>query len=201
MIHGATLRPTIASYLLLIEPHPDLVDRINNIKQDFSLKYKFPEALHSKPHITLVSYTQYTSYESRIRQRLRYIAMEKAPMMIELSNYGSFPSHTIFVNVISRATIQALVTKIRTRVQAMMKLDKDHNPHFIMDPHITVARKLKPWQYEQGWLEYSNQQFSGKFIANAMVLLRKDLDDSKYTLVETFDFMNTPVSATQAMLF
>lgn len=193
--------PAIAAYLLLIEPRKDLADSINAVKQAFCEKYNAPEAIKGKPHLTLVSYVQYIAFENRIRQRLRQIALEKAPVMIELSDYGSFPSHTIFLNVVSRAAVQSLVTKIRTGLQAMMKLDKDNKPHFIMEPHITIARRLKPWQYEQGWLEYSNKHFTGRFIATGMVLLRKEADAPKYSLVERFEFLDMPVSATQAMLF
>ena len=46
-----------------------------------------------------------------------------------------------------------------------MTLNKDNKPHFMNDPHLTVARKLLPWQYEKGWLDYSHRHFTGRFIA------------------------------------
>jgi 2'-5' RNA ligase len=193
--------PAVAEYLLLIEPRKDLSEAITHIKKAFYDQYKAPEALKGKPHLTLVNYTQYTSFESRIVQRLRTISMQISPLAIDLQDYGSFPSHTIFINVVSRSAIQNLVKNIRTHLQGLMKLDKDNKPHFIMEPHITIARRLKPWQYEQGWLAYSHQSFSGRFIANSMVLLRRETPDQKYELVSRFDFQGMQVGASQALLF
>ncbi len=81
---------------------------------------------------------------------------------LELKDYGSFPSHTIYINVLSKIPVQTLVKDIRSETQRLMKLDDDNKPHFITEPHLTIARKLLPWQYEKGWLEYSNRQFHRK---------------------------------------
>ena len=191
----------VAEYLLLIQPRKDLSDSITEIKKYFYDKYKAEEALRGKPHITLVNFVQYTSFEDRIRQRLRTISLSCAPFQIDLLDYGSFPSHTIYINILSRPVIQSLVKSIRTEAQSLMKLNNENRPHFILEPHLTIARKLKPWQYEQGWLEFSNKNFTGKFIANHTVLLRRDLEGGKYEQVERFEFQDIPVKAKQAMLF
>lgn len=193
--------PAVAEYLLLLEPRRDLSDHITTIKQAFADRYKASEALKGKPHLTLVHYMQYTTFESRITQRLRTLCLQTAPFSVELQGFGSFPTHTIFINVVSRTAIQNLVKNIRTHLQGIMKPDKDNKPHFILEPHITIARKLKPWQYEQGWEAYSNSNFSGKFIATEMTLLKKGPDAYKYELVEKFEFRSVPVKAFQAVLF
>lgn len=191
-----------AEYLLLIEPRKDLSDKITDIKKYFHEKYKAPEAIRGKPHITLVNFVQYTTFEERICQKLRSLSLSKAPLLMELRDYGSFPSHTIYINIISRLAVQNLVKNIRTEMQRLMKLNNGNRPHFILEPHLTIARKLKPWQYEQGWLEFSRKNFSGKlFIANNMILLRRDRAGGKYQLVERFGFGNIPVATKQAMLF
>ncbi|HTG56541.1 MAG TPA: 2'-5' RNA ligase family protein [Niabella sp.] len=198
---AAITTPAVAEYLLLIEPRKDLSDAITNIKKAFYDQYKALAALKGKPHLTLVNYKQYTSFESRIVQKLRTVSMQVAPIAIDLQDYGSFPSHTIYINVVSRSTVQNLVKNIRTHLQGLMKMDKDNKPHFILEPHITIARRLKPWQYEQGWLAYSHQSFSARFIANAMVLLRRETPDQKYELVHRFEFQGMAVGASQTMLF
>ena len=82
-----------------------------------------------------------------------------------------------------------------------MKFDDDHKPHFILEPHLTIARKLQPWQYEQGWLEYSHKHFTGRFIADAMLLLKRPVGELKYQVVQRFEFQNLPVSTKQGELF
>jgi 2'-5' RNA ligase len=82
-----------------------------------------------------------------------------------------------------------------------MKLNNDHKPHFILEPHLTVAHKLQPWQYEKGWLEYSHRHFTGRFIADGMLLLKRQTGESKYQVVQRFAFENLLVSTKQGDLF
>ena len=123
------------------------------------------------------------------------------PIKIELKDYGSFPSHTIYINITSKVPVQTLVKNIRAETQRLMKLNDDNKPHFIMEPHLTIARKLQPWQYEKGWLEFSNLHFTGRFIADAMLLLRRPLDEMKYQIVQRFEFKNLPIGTVQGDLF
>jgi 2'-5' RNA ligase len=123
------------------------------------------------------------------------------PFKVELKDFGSFPSHTIYINVTSKVPVQGLVKEIRSEAQRLMKLNDENKPHFILEPHLTIARKLKPWQYEKGWLEYSNKNFTGRFIADSMALLKRPVGEMKYTTVMRFALQNLPVSTKQGELF
>lgn len=188
-------------YLLVLNPHEDLRNKIMNIKKEFYDSYKSSVALFSKPHVALVHFTQYGIAEERIINRLRIIAMGFKPVKIEMRDYGSFPAHTIYINVVSKVPIQSLVKQIRTEAQKLMKFDDDHKPHFMLEPYITIARKLQPWQYEKGWLEYSHRHFTGRFIADAMLLLKRPVGEMKYEIAARFAFENLDVGVAQGALF
>ncbi|MBL7748362.1 MAG: 2'-5' RNA ligase family protein [Chitinophagaceae bacterium] len=191
----------VYEYLLVLSPHEELWNRIMKVKEDFATEYKSDHARWGKPHITLVNFLQYGMMEERVINRLRTVAMGFPPFKVELKDFGSFPSHTIYINVTSKLPVQSLVKEIRTDGQRLMKLNDDNKPHFIMEPHLTIARKLKPWQYEKGWLEYSNKHFTGRFIADGMTLLRRPEGEMKYQVVKRFDFQNLPVATKQGELF
>jgi len=191
----------IYEYLLVISPHKDLWDKIMDVKKKFSEDYQSEHAKWGKPHVTIVNFVQYTMMEERIINRLNTIAMGYPPFKIELRDFGSFPSHTIFINVVSKLPIQNLVREVRKESQRLMKLNDDNKPHFILEPHLTIARKLQPWQYEKGWFEYSNKHFTGRFIANGMTLLKRLNGETKYQIVEKFEFQNLPVATKQGELF
>jgi|SRR5687768_14285279 len=191
----------VYEYLLVLSPHEELWNRIMKVKEEFSSTYKSDHARWGKPHITLVNFVQYAMIEERIVNRLRTIAMGFPPFKVELKDFGSFPSHTIYINVTSKLPVQSLVKNIRTDAQQLMKLNDDNKPHFILEPHLTIARKLQPWQYEKGWLEYSNKHFTGRFIADSMTLLRRPEGELKYHIVQRFDFQNMPVTTRQGELF
>lgn len=188
-------------YLLVLSPHEELWNRIIKIKEEFSVGYKCAQAKWGKPHLTLVKFVQYGMMEERIIHRLRNIAMAQYPFKVELKDFGSFPSHTIYINIPTKVPVQALVKTIRTDTQRLMKLNDENKPHFIIEPHLTIARKLQPWQYEKGWLEYSNRSFSSRFIADRMTLLKRPAGEMKYQVAARFEFQNLPVSTRQGELF
>ena len=188
-------------YLLVLNPHEDLRNKIMGIKTSFSESYQTSNAVYDKPFIPLATFKQLEIVEERIKNKLHFIAMGHKPAKIELKDYGSFPAHTIFINVTSKVPIQTLVKKIRRETQKLMKFDDESKPHFIMEPYITIARKLLPWQYEKGWLEYSHRHFTGRFIADAMLLLKRPVGEKKYEIAGRFEFENLPINTSQGELF
>jgi 2'-5' RNA ligase len=191
----------INEYLLVLNPHEELRNQIMQVKKEFNEAYKAPTAVWGKPHITLVNFLQYAMLEDRIVNRLKMVGTSCPPFKVELKDFNSFPSHTIFINVTTKEPVRNLVKQMKP-FQQLMKLNKDNKPHFIDEPHLTVARKLVPWQYEKGWLEYSHKYFTGRFIADSMILLRRRVGDRAYQLVQRFEFMNLPgENTTQGELF
>lgn len=188
-------------YILILNPPIELTERLTKVREDFNKEYKVPST-PGKPKLLLCSFTQYAMMEERIINNLHQIAMGYPPFKVEVKDFGSFPTHTIYVNVTSKVPIQALIKKIRTKTQALMKLNDDHKPYFSNEPHFTLGRKLKPWQYEKGWLEYSQKHFTGRFIASEMLLLKREHDGEKgWQVAKHFQFENLPVETKQGQLF
>jgi 2'-5' RNA ligase len=189
-----------SDYLLVLNPHEELRERIGKVKQEFAEKFKAEQAVWSKPHLTLLRFRQLEMREARILNFLKVRAMSQYPFKVELKDFGSFPSHSIYISVPTKEPIRELVKGIK-REQRLFKYDKDHKPHFIDEPHLTIARKLQPWQYEQSWLEYSNKHFTGRFIADGMILLKKRDGEKGYHILKRFEFQNLPVNTKQGVLF
>lgn len=190
-------------YLLVLSPHEELWNRIMKIKNEFAEAYQCEQAVRGRPYMTLVNFMQYEMMETGIVNHFKTIAMGQYPFKAELKDFGSFPSHTIFINVASKTPVQNLVKRIRKEMRRMMKPGEDNKPHFILEPHLTIARKLQPGQYERGWAEYSRKHFTGRFIAGRMTLLKRPAGDQKlrYLPVERFEFQNLPVLTRQGELF
>ncbi|MBS1915879.1 MAG: 2'-5' RNA ligase family protein [Bacteroidetes bacterium] len=187
-------------YLLILNPHEELRNKIKAVKDEFYDKYKAPNARWGKPHITLVKFAQLEMMEERIINRLKTVAMGYHPIKVELKDFGSYPSHTIYIDVTTKEPIKNLVKEIKPW-QKMLKLNDDNKPHFIDEPHLTVSRQLKPWQYEEAWKEYSQKSFTGRFIADSMLLLKRHRGDMPYQIAGRFEFQNLPVNTKQGDLF
>ena len=173
---------------------------IAGLKKHLADTYDCPAAAFGKANITLARFQQYEMLEQRVINRLQLIATAYASFIVELHDFGSFPTHSIYINVTTKTQIVDLVKALRP-MQHLLKIDKERKPHFITEPYITVARKLIPWQYEKGWLELSNTHFSGRFVADHLLLLRKRESETRYKLVRKFKLMNMKEHVSQGELF
>lgn len=191
----------LREYKLILVPHPDLIRNILEVRKTFNSKFSVEKPSNTLPQVLLASYTQLQATEERVINRLKMIAMASHAFKVELKDFGSFPSHTIFINVTSKIPVGDLIKKIKTDTQRLMKLDAENKPYFPTDSHITIAIKLKPWQYEKAWLEYQKKHFSGRFIADQMILLGRRAGELKYDIIGSFKFENLPVEVKQGDLF
>ncbi|MBL0336036.1 MAG: 2'-5' RNA ligase family protein [Chitinophagaceae bacterium] len=201
-----TITHTLPGYrvfenLLVITPHAELSARIQKLKTGFAEKYKTEQKPGGRPQLVLASFSQYEMLQERILHRLEHLAMGFPPFLVNLKDFGSIPDHTIYVKAASKLPIQELVKTIRSGTQRLMKMNEENKPHFIMEPHFNLARKLKPWQYEKGWLEYSQRHFSASFIVGSFAVLRRLKGETRYHLLQQFPLQNLPVHTKQGELF
>ena len=103
--------------------------------------------------------------------------------------------------MISKIAVRSLIKQIRSETQRLMKLNDENKPYFNIDPHFVIARKLDPSQYEKAWLDFSNRHFTGRFIADAMLLLKRHQGEKAWQIVQRFEFKNLPVNIKQGELF
>jgi len=185
-------------YLLVINPPQSTREKILGVKEEFRKNYKGLQGA-STPYLALLKFSTWAMMEEKIVQRLKIIGMGFTPFKIQLKDFGSHPSYSIYINVISRLPIDSLVRELKT-AQRLFK-NPGSDPHFIEDPNFNIANRLNSGIYDKAWLEYSHRQFTASFIADGMLLLKKATGESKYQIVQRFEFMNLPVSTRQGELF
>lgn len=194
-------------YLIIINPNQDTCDKINFEKKEFSEKYK-TDLVYFKPHILMVKFIHLEMIEERLLNQLRNISNGYQTFQVKLKDFGSFPSHTIFINVETQLQVRNLVTALKS-VQRIMTLDKENKPHFLNNYYFNIAARLLPWQYEKAWVEYSHRHFNASFIAEGFTLLKRPVENfsngfqpkGSYKILQRFKFMNLPVIAQQGELF
>ena len=188
-------------YQLVLQPHEELRRKIRSAREAFYNRYKITAPRHPSAHLSIVRFHQLEMMEEKILNRLQVIAMGQAPFKVELRNYGSFPSHSLFIKVETRQPVQKLVSAVKTNGR-LLKLNNDHSPLFIDEPYFLIASRLKPWQYEEGRLEYSQKQVTGRFIADNMLLLKRPMGDKgAFQILKRFEFKDLPVLTKQGSFF
>lgn len=190
----------INEYAVVLQPHEELCNIIMAEKKSFAQNFQCPEALHIKPRITLVHFKQHDLIEPHIIRQLQNISMALCSFKTELKNFGSYPSHTVYINVVSKVQVMDIVKRLKA-AQKFMKLDDENKPHFLTEPHINIARKLLPWQYEKSWLEYEHKHFHGRFIADHILLLKRKENTQMWHTAVKFEFKNIKTGTTQGNLF
>ena len=187
-----------AEYRLALLPHQDLRKKIMRVRERFAEKY----ALSSWPKaafLTLARFSIIRMQEERLINRLNSIAMGATPFKVDIRDFGSWPDHSIFLDIANPAPLKALSASVQ-QIRSLVKTG-EAKPYFLHEFNFPVAGKLKPWQYEKGWEEYSHRHFSASFIASEMVLLRQEPSGLRFQVCGTFEFRNLPVTVTQGELF
>jgi 2'-5' RNA ligase len=186
-------------YSIIINPTDSLRNKIIKIKNEIHLKYNESILLNTRPNIRLSKFFNWEKVEERLTDHLRVTAMAMPPFKVVLKDYGSFPSHTLFINVTSRIPLQMLMKGLKA-LKPLIKSSLGESI-FVNEFYIPLAVKLSLPQYEKIWKDYRNRKFTGNFIADGMLLLRRRSGEKNYQIVERFEFMNLPVSGRQGELF
>lgn len=189
-----------AEYMLVITPHEDLREKIIEIKKTFANSYSCEQAMHIKPQMLLAKFTQFEMMEQRIINRLKNICSGLADFKVDIDNFGSYPSHTIYLKVTSQVKITEL-QKLLKKSQSLMTINKENKPFFAEQPCIIIANKLLPWQYEKSWTAMQHSHFSASFIVNDIVLLKRKMHNQGYTILTRFALQNEPVVVKQCSMF
>jgi len=187
-------------YLLIIEPNKLVQNQLQAFKQYFISNHRYPNAIVSKSHITLLRFIQYDSYEKHIIRALQQVADMATPFDVELRGFGSF-GHTLFVDITSAAPIVQLISKHRRALRPLVSGVKGYAARFVTKPHITIARKLTPPQHEAIWPIWNRTHYSGEFRARNMTLLRRRVGTHMYSTVRKFDFLGISPAFIQGKLF
>ena len=191
----------VYEYVVVIQPHEDLQDRIRQLRREFNVLYNVDHQATYAVHIPLVYFTREIDFKEKIIRALRLFSIQSNPFNIRLNDFGSFPTHTIYIAGTEKNRFQEFVKVLRTETYHLLKMDEEHKPNFILEPYIPVATRLLPWQYERGWLQYGNTNFNASFIASNIVLLRRKAGELKYFPVQQFNLMNFEPVTKQASMF
>ncbi|MGV3762647.1 2'-5' RNA ligase family protein [Parapedobacter sp.] len=187
-------------YLLIIEPSGLVQKQLQAFKRYFTNQYRYPNAIVSKSHMTLMRFIQYDSYEKHMIREFQRIADMAKPFDVELHGFGSF-GHTLFVDVKSAVPILQLISTQRRTLRPLVSGVKGHVARFITKPHITIARKLTPPQNAVIWPAWNRTDYRGEFRARDMTLLRRRIGTHPYTLVQKFEFLGISPAFMQGKLF
>lgn len=189
----------INEYRLVIPLSTALQDKVHRLRQRLHEKHRIKFPFELKPSLTILRFHAFERMEAKIMERFQQVALGHQPFKVELQDFAAYPTHTIYIEVLTKAPFNELTKEIKKH-KWMMNIP-EHQPHFINEPHLIIAQRLKPKEFVNLWLECEHTQFTGRYIADAMLLLRRSALSKRYEVVRRMDFMSLPMQVKQGALF
>ncbi len=185
------------TYLLIIAPPEQEVQRIMHIKRQVAIFCAVPQAM-ARPHITLAQFDSVAKWEPALLQSLQRVAACNRSHRIRLLNFGSFPQHTVFIDVLSTPSLPEFIKKIRAAISWLPSSSKKVSPG---KPHLTIARRLQASQFQKMASAFEQASYSGSFLAQEICLLKRRYGAKAYEEVRRFPFLGQPEKSLQIELF
>ena len=186
-------------YLLVLNPHEELRNKIEKSRSELVTHYHITQPPPGRPNVSLVKFKATQMMEEKIINRLQLITMEEKPFVVELQDFGSYPMHAIYIHLANQPRVLQLIKNLKQARLLMKAAGED--PHFLLDPHIALAGRLPKEKYLEAMKEYLHKKFTGRFMADHCLLLKRAKQEKKYQVIRRFDFECIPVSTAQGVLF
>lgn len=189
----------INEYRLVIPLSEALQEKISLLRSSLYERHRIKASFELQPSLTILKFHAFETIEPRLLERLQQVAMGHNPFKVELENYAAYPSHTVYIDVLTKSPFNELVKSLK-KMKWLMNVPQ-HEPHFINEPHLIIAQRLKPMQFISLWMECEHTPFSGRFIANGMTLLKRNTTTQCYGEVRRMEFISLPLGVKQGELF
>lgn len=188
-----------SEYLLVLDPQETLRHKIDKCREALIARYGIRQPPAGRPHVSLARFIAREEMEEKIQHRLQLIAMEEKPFVVELQDYGSYPMHAIFIRIANQPRVLELIRHLKEARRLMKAAGED--PYFIQDPNIALAGRLPREKYLEAMKEYLHKSFSGRFVADQFLLLKRSMPGSRYQVAGRFRFECLPAQTAQGTLF
>lgn len=187
-------------YFLIIEPDRNTSEKLIAEKKRFAEMYNCPSIVASKPHISLARFVNESANEENIFHYLERKISAFNPFLLHMEGFDKFPTHTIFAKIKTQTRISEIVKSVKTEGKKL-QMGKQ-SPYFVSgEAHLTLARGLQHWQYENGWKEWKHVPFSSRFEVRQITLLKKSSNRLHFDIANRFPLTGIKNEIIQTSLF
>lgn len=190
---------TAFDYLLVLRLPREVERQVTYFKDVFQDRYNFPNALITYPHLTLLKFRQFRSYEELIVNRLKQMAGYVNPFQITLSGFSLF-ENVFFLNVTTRSLFLDIVYKQRSLLLPLLCAGSNYY-HFVHQPHVTIARALLKNQSQEVRRTWTMHSYEADFTVSDMLLIKRGAPYESYKPVCIIRFKGNKSYPKQGRLF
>ena len=173
-----------ASYLLLIEPEKKVSFRIEKLRDTLRSEVYMLANPYFNPHITVLDFLQYESYEPRILPLLQQFISRINPFTVRLTDFGSF-IHTFYIQVKPSPRDLSRVSAGKNELRAIVRTPVNTPGIY----HLTVFKDLPEEMGTAMWEKWKERRFEDLFQVSEFVFLRKRENQRHYQEVARFPLL------------
>ena len=176
--------PTLYQYLFVINPSPEVSEKVIGFKYELESHIGEFSGLHSEPHITIGTITLSELKEEMLLERIQYVCAHTKPFSIELDGFGSFKPHTVYSRLMDSQAIRAFMRACEMASQGLPS-KKGWQPK-AKNPHMTIGRELGA-KFKQAQELFIDQPNSSCFEVDKLRVMRRELED-RYSVISEIQF-------------
>jgi len=158
--------------MLALVPSKKIIDRIEEVRQEFAQNYQCKAALKNPVHLTLFPpFHLDDEFEQDLTDRLKE-GENLSRFILEVKNYGSFTQNEVlFIHANLSPDLEKLQTLVSGIVRDKFEISEKFNGDGAFHPHITIGRKDIPkGRFQDAVNEYSQLSFSARFEVKSFFL-------------------------------
>ncbi|MCX6292659.1 MAG: 2'-5' RNA ligase family protein [Bacteroidetes bacterium] len=170
----------------MLSPPPAIKKEVWDIKKQFHRKHNHIRVAQSAPHIMLANFWLNKQSEEAVISGMEEVAKHQSPVEVRLKNFSHFQTHTIYIDVENPYAIISLVKSLKEKLGL-----HGSQSFFPMKPHMTIASGLREEQFKKAIVDFQQHEFRASFIADNMLLMKKETGDAGYRIIKEFDFCSS----------
>lgn len=175
----------LTEYIVLVNPNKSVYESVMLEKEYFQDKFGADIATRTLPHITLANLLFKKQMEGALCSCLERICGLQYSFAVALKNFGGFPSHAIYINVLQSESFKKLIVNLKV-LECLIKENDCPPLQLVSRLHMTIARRLDEWTYNKAIVEYKERTFSELFTLDKVTLLKRDSRYAKWQKVGDF---------------
>lgn len=189
----------VCDYKLVLPINESLQETIIRLRAELYDRYKIPVPEGRKPALTVAEFCAYEGMEQNLFERVQQLVARTPAFTINLENFSSHSSHTIFIRVANRSAFYELAKELKVVRSLTKSLAQDSG--FIPEPYVEIAQKLKPFQFIRIWMDCEARKFTASFTASSILVLKRSFSATGFEEVQRFELASQASLVRQGVLF
>ena len=183
----------LREYRLVVYPDTAVYNKLMAVKHRFYDHYRLEETVGVFPHINVAGFHATEGMEETLIRWIQRICSRVRSFPVHLNNYNGIPNHTIYLRVQNQQPFKQLGRDLQA-INDYVRSSSGRSA-WLNHPHLSVAGDLAEEVFLKAMASFSRKTFHASFMANELVLLRRDHPFATAKTVNVFRFLPTGAEA------